>query len=97
MAPAVLGVAVQRQVREHHAKAVGELLDGRLPLLVRQKGGVEQRERRAGADLAVGDARTVRVVVEAKPHGCILGAPNRRRRRDRPRPRWRPHLQWAAP
>jgi hypothetical protein len=31
---AILGVAVERQVGEHDAEAVGELLDGRLPLLV---------------------------------------------------------------
>ena len=65
----VLGVAVQRQVREHHAEAVGERIDGRFPLLVREQPGVQQRERAPGAELAVGDARAVGVVVEAQPHG----------------------------
>ncbi len=68
MARAVLGVAVQRQVGEHHAEAVGELLDRRLPLLVGEQRRVQQRERRAGAELAVGHARAVGVVVEAQPH-----------------------------
>ena len=63
----VLGVAVERQVGEHHAEAVGEPLDGWLPLLVREQPGVQQRERRAGAELAVGDAGAVGVVVEAQP------------------------------
>ncbi len=83
MAPAILGVAVQRQVGEHDAEAVGQLLDRRLPLLVREQGRVQQRERRAGAELAVGHARAVAVVVEAKPHGCIVGV--RRRRPEIPR------------
>ncbi len=72
MARAVLGVAVQRQVGQHHAEAVGELLDGGLPLLVREQPGVQQRERRAGAELAVGHARAVGVVVEAQPHRSIV-------------------------
>ncbi len=74
MARAVLGVAVQRQVGEHDAEAVGEPLDGGLPLLVGEHRGVQQRERRSGAELAVGDAGAVVVVVEAQPHGPIVGA-----------------------
>ena len=68
VARAVLGVAVQRQVGQHEPEAVAELLDQRLPLAVRQPGGVQQRERRAGARLAVGDPRAVGVVVEAQLH-----------------------------
>ena len=67
----VLGVAVQRQVGEHHAKAVGEPLDGGLPLLVGEHPRVQQRERRAGAELAVGDAGAVGVVVETQPHRSL--------------------------
>ena len=59
---------MQRQVRQHDAKAVGELPDGRLPLEVREQSRVEQRQRRPGAELAVGHARTVGVVVQAQPH-----------------------------
>ncbi len=69
MARPVLGVAVQGQVGEHHAKAIGELLDGGLPLLVGKHRGVQQRERRPGAELAIGDARAVGMVVETQPHG----------------------------
>ena len=72
---AVLGVPVQRQIGEHHAEALSELLGRRLPLLVGQERGVEQRERRPGPELAVGHARTVGVVIQAKPHGCIVRAP----------------------
>ena len=36
MVRAVLGGAVQRQVGEHHAVAVGELVDDRLALAVRE-------------------------------------------------------------
>ncbi len=54
--------------------ALGETLDDRLPLTMGQQPRVQQRERWAGADLAVGDAGTVVVVVEAKPHrGCLAG------------------------
>ena len=81
MARAILGVAVQRQVGEHHAEAVCELLDGRFELLVGEHRRVQQRERRAGAELAVGHARAIGVVVETQPH-----TGNRR-----------PHLQWARP
>ena len=61
---ALLGVAVQRQVGQHDAEAVGELLDNRLELLVREHRRVQQRQRRAGPRLPVCDARTVTVVVE---------------------------------
>ena len=81
MARTILGVAVQRQVGEHHAEAVCQLLDGRLELLVGEHRRVQQRERRAGAELAVGHARAVGVVIETQPH-------TRNRR---------PHLQWAPP
>ena len=57
---AILGVAVQRQVRQHDAEAVGEMLDGRLELLVGEHRRVQQRERRPGAELPVGHARAVR-------------------------------------
>ena len=60
---------MQRQVREHEAEAVAQLLDQRLPFAVREPGGVQQRERRPGARLAVGDPRAVVVVVEAELHG----------------------------
>ncbi len=68
MARAVLGVAVQRQVGEHDPVALGEATDDGLPLPVGEQPGVQQRERRAGADLTIGDAGAVGVVVEAKPH-----------------------------
>ena len=68
VARAVLGVAVQRQVGQHEPEAVAELLDERLPLAVREAGRVQQRERRPGAGLAVGDPRAVGVVVEAQLH-----------------------------
>jgi hypothetical protein len=71
VARAVLGVPVERQVGEHHAKAVGELLDGRFPLLVGEHRGVQQRERRADTELTVGHARAVGMVVETQPHGRI--------------------------
>ena len=68
VARAVLGVAVQRQVGQHEPEAVRELLDERLELAVGQQRRVQQRERRAGARLAIGDARAVGVVVEAELH-----------------------------
>ena len=69
VARAVLGVAVQRQVGQHDAVAVRELVDHRLPLPVRESHRVHQRERRAGPGLAVGDPAAVGVVVEAQLHG----------------------------
>jgi len=72
VAGAVLGVAVQREVGYHEPVALGEALGDGLPLAVGEQAGVQQRERRAGADLAIGDARAVGVVVEAKPHGECL-------------------------
>ena len=68
VARAVLGVAVQRQVGEDSAVAVGEVLDDRLELAVAEQRRVQEHEARAGARLAVGDARAVGVVVEAQLH-----------------------------
>ncbi len=75
MAGAVLGVAVQGEVGEHDAEAVGEGAGDGLPLEVGEPRGVQQRERRAGAELAVGDARAVGVVVETQPRRCAVGHP----------------------
>ncbi len=72
VAGTLLGVAVQGQVREHDAEAPGELLDGRLPLLVREQARVQQRQRRAGAELPVGHAGAVGMVIEAQPHRPIV-------------------------
>ncbi len=72
MAGTVLGVAVQRQVGQHDPEAVGELLDGGLPLLVGEQPGVQQRQRRPGPLLPVGDAGTVGVVIQAQPHAPIV-------------------------
>ena len=47
VARAVLGVAVQRQVGQDDAEAIGQVLDGRLELLVRSSARVQQRDRRA--------------------------------------------------
>jgi hypothetical protein len=74
---AVLGVAVQRQVGEHDPVAVRELVDDGLPLAVREPLGVQERERRPGARLAVGDARAVGVVVEAELHGVPVACTTR--------------------
>ena len=71
VARAILGVTVEWQVGEHHAEAIGERLDGRLPLLVREQRRMHQRERRPGAQLTVGDAGAVRMVVEAQPHALM--------------------------
>ena len=88
VARAVLGVAVQRQVGQHEPEAVGQLLHQRLPLAVREQRRVQQRERRAGARLAVGDPRAVVVVVEPELHGAaadrrVSGAVLRRSPYDR--------------
>ena len=66
-----LGVAVERQVGQHQAEAVAEVLDDRLELHVREQGRVQQRQRRAGAVLAVGHAGAVAVVVQAQAHGAV--------------------------
>ena len=50
---------MQRQVGQDDAEAVGEVLDDRLELAVAEHRRVQQRERRPGARLAVGDARAV--------------------------------------
>ena len=84
MAWAILGVAVQGQVGDHEPVALGEPLDDRLPLAMGQQPAVKQREWRTGADLAVGDAGTVVVVVEAKPHrGCLARGHDPHRMEDR--------------
>ena len=71
VARAVLGVAVQRQVGQHDAVAVLEALDERRQLAVAEQRGVPEDQRRAGARLAVGDARAVGVVVEAELHARV--------------------------
>src|SRR4051795_12299669 len=68
VARAVLGVPVQRQVGEHDAEAVGQVLGDRLPLAVAEERGVQEHEAGARAGLAVGDARAVAVVEEAQLH-----------------------------
>ena len=68
MAGAVLGVAVEGKVREHEPKAVGQLFHHGLELAVAEPGRVQQRDRRARAGLAVGDARAVGMVVEPQFH-----------------------------
>ena len=68
VARAVLGVAVQRQIGQHDPEALGQRLDDRLPLAVRQSERVQQHERRAGARLSVGDPGAVVVVIEPKSH-----------------------------
>ena len=76
---AVLGVAVQRQVRQHDAKAVLEALHERLQCLVGEQLGVPEHEPRARSLLAVGDARAVCVVVQPQPHRQVpsgLGSGN---------------------
>jgi len=77
MARAILGVPVQREVGKHNPEAVGELVDGGLPLLVGEQRGVKQCKRGSGADLPIGHAGAVGVVIEAKPHGFIVsGGPS---------------------
>jgi hypothetical protein len=73
MPGAVLGIAVQWQIGQHDAVAVAEMLDERLPLQMGEQRGVQQRERRAGAELAVGHTRAVGMMVEAQPHLGIVG------------------------
>ena len=68
VARSILGVAVQRQVREHEPEAVGEVLDERDELAVRERGAVHEAQARPDARLAVGDPRAVAVVVEAQLH-----------------------------
>ena len=61
-------VAVQRQVGQHDAVAVRELVDDRLELAVGEPLRVQQRERRPGPGLAVRDPRAVGVVVQPQLH-----------------------------
>ena len=63
VARVVLGVAVQWKVGQYDAEAIGELLDRGLPLLVGQERRVQQRQWRPGAELPVGHAGAVGVVV----------------------------------
>jgi hypothetical protein len=69
MAWAVLGVAVQGQVREHDAEAGRKRVHDRLPLAVRQPERVQEHERRPGPGLPVGYAGAVLVVIQPQPHG----------------------------
>ena len=59
---------VQRQVGQHEAKAIGEMLDERDVLAVREPGAVHEAQPRPDARLAVGDPRAVAVVIEAQLH-----------------------------
>ena len=68
MARPVLGVAVQRQIWEHDAKALSQRRHDRLELAVGEPQGVEQYEGGASSGLAIGDPGTVMVVIEAQPH-----------------------------
>jgi hypothetical protein len=63
MAGAVLGITVERKIGKDHTEAVGQLLDGRLPLLVGEQSGVQQGEGGPGAELSVCDTGAVVVVV----------------------------------
>jgi hypothetical protein len=64
----LLGVSVQGKIGEHHPEAERQLLGRGLPLLVGEQGRVEQRERRARAQLSIGHPSAVTMVVEAEPH-----------------------------
>ena len=68
VARTVLGVAVQRQVRQHDAVAVRERLDHRLELAVGQPLRMQERERRPRPGLPIRDPRAVRVVVQPQLH-----------------------------
>ena len=70
----------KRPVTVPRLARLGEAVDDRLELLVREHRGVQQRERRPSAELPVGHSRAIGMVVETKPHKGIVG----------------PHLQWAA-
>ena len=64
----ILGVAVQRQVGQHHAEALGQPPRHRLPLHVREHRGVQQRQRGTGAELTVGHPCAIRMVVKTQSH-----------------------------
>ena len=53
---------------QHEPEAVGEVLDERDELAVRQRGAVHEAQARPDARLAVGDPRAVAMVVEAQLH-----------------------------
>jgi hypothetical protein len=74
VARAILGVAVQRQVGQHDAKATGQGRHDRLPLAMRETERVQQHERRAGSGLAIGHSGAVRVVIEPQSHAWIVAA-----------------------
>ena len=66
---------MQRQVGQHDAVAVRELVHHRLPLAVGEPLRVQQRQRRPGPGLAVRDPRAVGMVVEPQLHGEQLTSP----------------------
>ena len=76
---------MQRQVGQHEAEAVGEVLDERDELAMRQRRAVHEAQARADARLAVGDPRAVAVVIEAQLHPLRspARAPRAQRRRGR--------------
>ena len=59
---------MQRQVGEHDAVAVRERVHDRLELAVREALGVQQCQRWPGPRLAIGDPRSVGMVVQAQLH-----------------------------
>ena len=65
---AVLGVAVQRQIGQHHPEPRRQRRHDRLPLAVRQPQRVQQRQPGPGPGLAIRDPRPVVVVIEPQPH-----------------------------
>src|SRR5579871_5553974 len=68
MPGAVLGVAVERQVRQDDAEPRLQRVDDRLPLSVREPNRVKQGKRRPGTRLPVGNPGSVAMVVEPEPH-----------------------------
>ena len=66
MPRAVLGVAVQRQVGQDQAESMGEVLDDRLELPVREPSAVQQHEAGPDTRLAVRDAGAVGGVEQAE-------------------------------
>jgi hypothetical protein len=71
MAWSILGVTVQRQIRQQNAKPLGQRSHDRLPLAVAQTKRVQERKRGSRAGLPVGNAGAVVVVVEPKPHKFV--------------------------
>ena len=66
---------MQRQIGQHDAVAMRDLVHHRLPLPVGQTRRVQQRQRRPGAGLPVRHSRAVGMVVEPKLHGEQLTSP----------------------